>query len=73
MIGHEPCASSTPQSDLSDPEATTDGEGLLLRPWDKADAAALVNLYNTEEMDRWRPVAHALEIEQARAYLERAP
>lgn len=58
--------------DAADPSATIVGEGLVLRPWLCTDVDALVTLYNTDEMNRWTPIAHPFDHEQARAYLERA-
>lgn len=34
------------------------GEGLLLRPWREDDVSVMTELFDTDEMDRWTPLAH---------------
>lgn len=61
------CLAATPQPVLP---ATDDG-GLLLRPWERADAAAFFSAYEDEETRRWhthRPATEAQVREWSEGY-----
>ncbi|MGN6243134.1 MAG: GNAT family N-acetyltransferase [Motilibacteraceae bacterium] len=45
---------------------------LVLRPWTVADVPAMVELFDTAEMDRWTPLAHPFDEEAARTYVDAA-
>lgn len=47
-------------------------EGLVLREWTLADAPTMVALFDTEEMDRFTPLASPFDLQAALAYLENA-
>ncbi|MFC0625809.1 GNAT family N-acetyltransferase [Kribbella deserti] len=49
-----------------------EADGLMLRPWRPDDVPVMVSLFNTEEIDRWTPLAHPFDQAAAEAYLERA-
>ncbi|MGN6090098.1 MAG: GNAT family N-acetyltransferase [Actinomycetes bacterium] len=48
------------------------GEGLLLRPWREDDVSVMTELFDTDEMDRWTPLAHPFTTEVARRYVAAA-
>lgn len=48
------------------------GEGLVLREWEDSDVPTMVELFDTDEMDRWTPLAHPFDREVARRYVRRA-
>lgn len=61
------CLAGSPQPVLP----TTGGDGLLLRPWERADAAAFLSAYQDEETRRWhthRPSTEAQVEEWFAAY-----
>jgi RimJ/RimL family protein N-acetyltransferase len=47
-------------------------EGLVLRPWREQDVPTMVSLFNTQEMDRWTPLAHPFDEPVAREYVAAA-
>lgn len=48
------------------------GEGLILREWRHRDVPAMVEMFDTEEMDRWTPLAHPFDTGVATRYVQRA-
>lgn len=48
------------------------GHGLVPREWNEADVPAMVGLFDTDEMDRWTPLAHPFDAEVAVGYIRRA-
>lgn len=48
------------------------GDGILLREWAETDLAALVELYDDPEIDRWTPVPSPFDSTAASEYLAKA-
>lgn len=46
--------------------------GLVLREWDPTDVPAMVELFDTEQMDRLTPLASPFDVTAATAYVEAA-
>lgn len=51
---------------------TLEGDGIVLRPWRVDDVSAMIELFDTAEMDRWTPLAHPFDEEAATDYVRRA-
>lgn len=51
---------------------TVHHDGLALRPWTHDDVPAMVELFDTAEMDRWTPLAHPFHEAAAREYVQAA-
>jgi RimJ/RimL family protein N-acetyltransferase len=49
-----------------------EGEGLVLREWDENDAAVMVDLFDTEEMDRRTPLESPFDEAAANRYVRHA-
>ncbi len=48
------------------------GEGFVLREWNVADVPAMVEMFDTDEMDRWTPLAHPFDADVATEYVRQA-
>lgn len=57
---------------VRDEPVVVQGEGLILREWEHRDVAAMVELFDTAEMDRWTPLSHPFDTGVATRYVQRA-
>lgn len=48
------------------------GEDLVLREWTATDVAPMVEMFDTDEIDRWTPLAHPFDAEVASECVRRA-
>lgn len=48
------------------------GERVVLREWRMRDLPTMVALFDTEEMDRWTPLAAPFDLAEAKVYLDAA-
>jgi hypothetical protein len=58
--------------DSGDEPIIVRGEGLVLREWNAADVPAMVEMFDTDEMDRWTPLAHPFDADVATEYVRQA-
>lgn len=56
---------------LPDPPLAVDE--LVLRPWSRGDAGALVTAWHDPEIARWNPVPDARDLDAAQRWIEREP